>query len=132
VTETAKPDLAVGLIRTRDAVERPRAEGIGILPHVVELTATLANVGDAIAGETLTRFWIRGDGVDRELRMVNTPELPPGEEIEVTALWDVRDGPGYYTVIVTADAFGQLDELRTDNNTGQARLRVRDNRVELI
>src|SRR5262245_59510969 len=69
VTETAKPDLAVGLIRTRDAVERPRAEGIGILPHVVELTATLANVGDAISGETLTRFWIRGDGVDRELRM---------------------------------------------------------------
>jgi hypothetical protein len=131
VTQTAKPDLAVGLIRTRDARERPRAESSGILPHVVELTATITNVGDSIAGETLTRFWIRGDGVDRELRVVNTPELPPGEEIEVTALWDIRDGPGDYTVIVTADAFAQIDEIRTDNNTGQARLRVRDDRVEL-
>jgi hypothetical protein len=131
VTDVAKPDLAVGLIRTRDAVERPAAESVGILPYAAELTATITNVGEAIAGETLTRFWLRGAGVDRELRLVDTPELPPGEELEVTALWDMRDGPGAYTVIVTADAYAQLDEVRTDNNSARARLVVRGRRVEL-
>jgi subtilase family serine protease len=127
----AKPDLAVGLITTRDADERPASESVGILSHVAELTATIANVGDAIAGETLTRFWLRGRDVDRELRMVTTPELPPGEEIEVTALWDMRDGPGAYTVIVSADAYDQLDEVRKDNNSASARIVVRGRRVEL-
>ncbi|HYJ69467.1 MAG TPA: CARDB domain-containing protein [Nocardioidaceae bacterium] len=125
----AKPDLSVGLITTRDATERPRAESPGLLPWVAELTATIANIGDGVAEETLTRFWLRGSGVDRELRMVSTPELLPGDEIEVTALWDMRDGSGDYTVTVTADAFGQLDEVRTDNNTASAVVRVRGIRV---
>lgn len=130
VTGAGKPDLAVGLITTRDAGERPAEQSVGMIPKVVELTATVANRGDAIAGETLTRFWLWGTNVDRELRVVNTPELPPGEEIEVTALWDTRDGSGDYTVIVTADAFSQLDEIRTDNNTARAQLTVRGTRVE--
>jgi subtilase family serine protease len=129
VTAAAKPDLSVGLITTRDAAERPAAEGAGMVPWVAELTATVANIGDAIAEETLTRFWLRGTGVDRELRVVNTPELPPGDEIEVTALWDIQDGSGDYTVTVTADAFGQLDEVRTDNNSASALLRVSGTRV---
>ena len=131
MTDIGKPDLAVGLITTRDADERPADEAVGLLSHVTELTATIANVGDAMAGETTTRFWLRGDGVDRELRLVDTPELPPGDELEVTALWDLRDGPGTFTVVVTADAFTQLDEVRTDNNSASARVVVRGSRVEL-
>lgn len=129
MSAAAKPDLSVGLILTRDASERPRAESLGLLPWVAELTATITNIGDGLAGETLTRFWLSGAGVDRELRMVSTPDLLPGDEIEVTALWDMRDGSGDYTITVTADAFGQLDEARTDNNSASALLRVSGTRV---
>jgi len=131
VTATAKPDLSVGLIMTRDATERPAAETRGMLPWVAEVTATIANIGDGIAGETQTRFWLRGEGVDRELRLVNTPELLPGDEIEVTALWDMRDGSGDFTVTVVADAFGQLDEARRDNNWASTTVRVKGTRVAL-
>lgn len=127
----AKPDLAVGLITTRDARDRPAEEGVGILPHVVELTATIENVGDALADETTTRFWVRGADIDRELRVVHTPELLPGDAVEVTALWDIRDGPGAYTIIVTADAFSQIDEVRKDNNSATAHVTVEGTRVEL-
>ena len=130
MTNAGMPDLEVRLIRTRDASDRPAEEGVGILPHVAEVTATIANVGDAIADETTTRFWVRGADIDRELRVVHTPELLPGDEIEVTALWDVRDGPGAYTIIVTADAFSQIDEVRKDNNSATAHVTVRGTRVE--
>lgn len=127
----SKPDLVVGLISVRDAHDRPADEGVGLLPHIAEVTATIENVGDAVAGETTTRFWVRGRGVDRELRVIHTPELLPGDRIEVTALWDLRDGPGTYTIMVTADAFAQIEELRKDNNEGSARVSVRGTRVEL-
>ena len=126
-----KPDLAVGLIKTRDAVDRPAEEGVGLLANVVEVIATVENVGDALAGETTTRFWVRGADVDRELRVVYTPEIPPGEAVEVTAFWDLRDGQGQYTVIVTADAFSQIDEVRKDNNSASVYVRVRGTRAEL-
>ena len=131
MTDVGKPDLAVGLIRTRDAGDRPAEEGVGILPHVAEVTATIENVGDAVAGETITRFWVRGDDVDRELRIVHTPELLPGDEIEVTALWDVRNSQGAYVITVTADAFSQIDEVRKDNNSAMAHVAIRGTRVEL-
>lgn len=128
---SGKPNLAVGLITTRDARQRPGRDGVGISPHVTEVIATIENIGDAAAGETTTRFWVRGPGVDRELRVVHTPEILPGDAIEVTALWDVREGPGAYTIIVTADAFAQIDEDRTDNSSGLAQVTVRGTHVEL-
>jgi subtilase family serine protease len=121
----------VGLIRTRDTVERPPEEGVGIVSYVAELTATITNVGEAIADETTTRFWVRGAGIDRELRVVYTPALPPGDEIEVTALWDVRESLGAYIITVTADAFSQIDEVRKDNNVATVYVTVRGGRVEL-
>lgn len=127
-----KPDLAVRLITTRDTHGRTAEQSAGILRHAVEVTATIANLGDAMADQTTTRFQVRGTGVDRELRIVHTPELPPGEEIEVTALWDLRDGPGDYTIVVTADAFSQIDEERKDNNSGVAHVTVRGTRVEPV
>lgn len=127
----SKPDLAVGLISIRDAHDRPVEEGVGLLSHIAEVTATIENIGDGVAGETTTRFWVRGAGVDRELRVIHTPELLPGDRIEVTALWDLRDGPGEYTIIVTADAFSQIEELRKDNNGASAHVSVRGTRVEL-
>ena len=126
-----RPDLAVGLIRTRDAVDRPVEEGVGLVKNVVEVIATIENVGDALAGETTTRFWVRSIEVDRELRVVHTPEIPPGDAIEVTALWDLRDGPGPYTITVTADAFSQINEVRKDNNVAVVHVRVRGTRAEL-
>lgn len=131
MTNAGKPDIAVGLIRTRDASERPAEEGAGILPHVAEVTATIANLGSRVADETTTRFWVRGADIDRELRVVHTPGLLPGDEIEVTALWDVRDRQGAYAITVTADAFSQIDEVRKDNNSATAHVTVRDTRVEL-
>ena len=50
-----------------------------------------------------------GAGIDRQLRVVHTPEILPGDAVEVTALWDLRDGPGDYVITVTADAFSQID-----------------------
>jgi subtilase family serine protease len=129
MTDVGKPDLAVGLIRTRDASKRPVEEGVGILPYVAELTATIENLGDAFADETATRFWIRGADVDRELRVVHTPGLLPGDQIEVTALWDVRMCEGEYAITVTADIFGQVDEVRKDNNSATAHLIVHGGRV---
>ncbi len=131
MTAAGKPDLAAGLIRTRDSAGRTAEEGAGILRHVAEVTVTIANIGDAVAGESVTRFWLSGAGVDRELRVIHTPEVPPGEEIEITALWDLRDGPGDYTITVTADAFSQLAEARRDNNVARAHVTVRGERVEL-
>jgi hypothetical protein len=131
MADTGKPDLSVGLITTRDARGRPAGESAGIVAHVVEVTAIIENVGDAVADETITRFWLRGAKVDRELRIVHTPEILPGDAVEVTALWDLRDGSGKYTIIVTADAFSQLDKSRTDNSTGKVQVVVRDVRVEL-
>ena len=129
---TQRPDLVVGLIRIRDATERPAAEGAGILPSVTELTAIVHNKGNAVADETTTRFWVQGADIDRELRVIYTPALPPGDEIEVTALWDVRDRRGEYVITVTADAFGQIEETRKDNNSARVQVAVRDTRVDLI
>jgi subtilase family serine protease len=130
--DMGKPDLAVGLIRTRDAGERSAEEAAGIVPYVAELTAVIGNIGDAYAEETTTRFWVRGADIDREIRIIHTPGLLPGDEIEVTALWDVRGREGTYEVEVTADAFAQIEESRTDNNSGKARVVVREGRVELV
>jgi subtilase family serine protease len=129
MTDVGKPDLALGLITTRDASERPAEEGVGIVPYVAEVTVSIENRGDAFADETATRFWIRGADVDRELRLVHTPGLLPGDQIEVTALWDVRACEGEYAIIVTADAFGQIDEVRKDNNSATAHLLVRGGKV---
>ncbi|HEU4539511.1 MAG TPA: CARDB domain-containing protein [Jiangellaceae bacterium] len=120
---SGKPNLAVGLITTRDAHERRMIDAAGLAPHVVEVIATIENVGDALAGETTTRFWLKGAGVDRELRVVHTPEILPGDAIEVTALWDLRDGPRNYVITVTADASSQIDQLRADDSSGTARPR---------
>ena len=95
------PNLAVGLITTRDAHERRMIDAAGVATHVVEVIATIENVGDALAGETTTHFWLKGAGIDRELRVVHTPEILRGDAIEVTALWDLRDGPGDYVITVT-------------------------------
>jgi subtilase family serine protease len=131
VTEAQLPDLVVGLIRVRDAEGRSADEGAEIVPHVAELTAIVHNRGDAQADETTTRFWVRGAEIDRELRVIYTPIVPPGEEIEVTALWDVRSRRGEYVITVTADAFGQITEVRKDNNSANVHVVVRDARVDL-
>jgi subtilase family serine protease len=130
MSDRGKPDLAVGLIRTRDAGERPAEEAAGIVPYVAELTAVIDNIGEAYAEETTTRFWVRGQDLDREIRVVQTPGLLPGDEIEVTALWDLRGRHGAYEIEVTADAFAQIDEVRKDNNAGTAYVIVREGRVE--
>ncbi len=126
---TVMPDLAVGLIKVRDATERSAEEGIP--PYIAEVTATITNRGDTLADETTTRFWARGAGIDRELRIVYTPAVPPGEDVEVTATWDVRDRRGDYVITVTADAFSQIEEVRTDNNSASVRVAVADNRVDI-
>jgi hypothetical protein len=53
VANAGKPDLAVGLIRTREASERLAEEGVGIVAHVAEVTATIVNRGDGLADERL-------------------------------------------------------------------------------
>jgi subtilase family serine protease len=126
------PDLAVGLIRVRDATQRSAEQGAGIPPHVVELMVTISNRGDSVADETTTRFWVRGADIDRELRIVATPALPPGEELEVTATWDVRDRRGDYVITVTADAFSQIAETSTDNNSAWVHVAVEDARVDIV
>ena len=124
------PDLDVGLIKVRDARQRSAEDGIP--PYVVEVTATICNRGDTLADETMTRFWARGADLDRELRIVYTPAVPPGYEVEVTATWDVRDRRGDYVITVTADAFSQVEEARTDNNSASVHLAVADNRVDIV
>jgi subtilase family serine protease len=122
------PDLAVGLIKIRDARQRSAEEEIP--PYVVELTATISNHGDALADETTTRFWAQSTGMDRELRVVHTPAVPPGDEVEVTATWDVRDRHGEYVITVIADAFSQIEEVRRDNNSASVHVAVAGNRVD--
>jgi hypothetical protein len=103
-----------------------------IVAYVAELTAILHNQGDALADETTTRVWVRGADIDREQRVINTPVVPPGEEIEGTALWGIRDRRGECVITVTADAFGQITEVRKDNNSASIHVVVRDTRVDLI
>ena len=125
------PDLAVGLIRVRDATQRSAEQGAGTPPYVVEVMATIGNRGDSVADETTTRFWVRGADMDRELRVISTPAVPPGDEVEVTATWDVRDRRGDYVITVTADAFSQIAEVRTDNNLASVAVAVADARVDI-
>ena len=124
-----RPDLAVGLIKVRDATQRAAEEGIP--PYVIELTATISNRGDAVAEETTTRFWVQGADIDRELRIIYTPDVPPGDEIEVTATWDIRDIRGDYVITVAADAFSQIEEERRENNSARVRVAIRDARVDI-
>jgi hypothetical protein len=63
--------------------------------------------------------------------VVYTPAVPPGDEVEVTATWDVRDRRGDYVITVIADAFSQIEEVRTDNNSARIHLAVADNRVDI-
>jgi hypothetical protein len=86
MTAAQLSDLIVDLIKVCDAQERLADEGAEIVPSVAELTAIVHNQGDALADETTTRFWVRGADIDRELRIIYTPAVPPGEEIEVTAV----------------------------------------------
>jgi hypothetical protein len=130
VTDAQLPDLVAGLIKVRDAQGR-FDECDETVPYVAELTAVVHNQGDAIAEETTTLFWIRGADIDRELRVIYTPVVPPGEEIEVTALWDIRGRRGEYVITVTADAFGQITEVRKDNNSASVHVVVWDTRVDL-
>jgi CARDB len=123
------PDLTVGLIKVRDATQRSAEEEIP--PYVVEVTATISNRGDTLADETTTRFWAQGADTDRELRIVYTPAVPPGDEVEVTATWDVRGRRGDYVITVTADAFSQIEEARTDNNSASVYVAVADNRIDI-
>ena len=125
------PDLAVGLIRVRDATQRSAEQGAGIPPYVVEVMVTISNRGDSVADETTTRFWVRGADMDRELRVISTPAVPPGDEVEVTATWDVRDRRGDYVITVTADAFRQIAEVRTDNNSASVHVAIADARVDI-
>jgi hypothetical protein len=131
MTDTQLPDLVVGLIRVRDVHGRSADEGAEIVPYVAEVTAIVHNQGEALADETTTRFWIRDADIDRELRIIYTPVVPPGEEIEITALWDIRGLRGEYVITVTADAFGQITEMRKDNNSASVHVVVRNTRVDL-
>jgi subtilase family serine protease len=131
VTDAQLPDLVVGLIKVRDTQARYADEGVETVPYVAELTAIIHNQGDALADETTTRFWVRGPDIERELRVIYTPVVPPGEEIEVTALWDIRGRRGEYVITVTADAFGQITEVWKDNNSASVHVVVRDTRVDL-
>ena len=126
------PDLAVGLIRVRDGAQRSAEQGGGIPPYVVEVMVNISNRGESLADETTTRFWVRGPDMDRELRIVATPAVPPGDEVEVTATWDVRNRRGNYVITVTADAFSQIEEVRTDNNSANIRVAVLDARVDIV
>jgi hypothetical protein len=80
VIDAQLPDLVVGLIRVRDAQERSAEEGAEIVPYVAELTAIVHNQGGALADETTTRFWVRGAHIDREMRVIYTPVMPPGRD----------------------------------------------------
>ena len=73
---SGRPNLVVGLITTRDTHERRMTEAAGLAAHAVEVIATIENIGDALAGETTTRFLLEGAGIDRELRIVHTPQIP--------------------------------------------------------
>jgi hypothetical protein len=55
----------VGLIKVRGAQARSAEEGAETVPYVAELTAIVHNQGDALADETITRFWVRGADIDR-------------------------------------------------------------------
>jgi CARDB len=122
VTDAQLPDPVVGLIKVRDAQGRSADEDAEIGPYV-------HNKGDALADETTTRFRVGGADIDRELRVIYTPVVPPGEEIEVTALWDIRSRRGVYVINVTADAFGQITEVRNDNNSASVYVVVQDTQV---
>ncbi len=132
VTQPVMPDLAVGLIRVRDGTQRSAEQGGGIPPYVVEVMVKISNRGESVANETTTRFWVRGPDMDQELRIVATPAVPPGDEVEVTATWNVRDRHGDYVITVTADAFSQIEHLRTDNNSANVRVAVLDARVDIV
>jgi hypothetical protein len=106
-------------------------KGFGIVPYVGELTAIVHNQGTPLPTRPPRGSLVRGADIDKELRVIYTPVVPPGEEIEVTALWDIRGRRAEYVITVTADAFGQITEVGKDNNSASVHVAVRDTRVDL-
>jgi len=94
------------------AVARRRLS-VKININVVAAAHALACLAPGIMGSTYTR------------------SCPRGEQIEVTALWDVRGCRGNYVITVTADAFGQISKVRKHNTATSIHVVVRDTRVDL-
>jgi hypothetical protein len=118
----SKPDLVVTSIAANN--NRNIREG-----DKVTIEATVANTGAAAAGSSTTEFRLDTTTI---LGQVGTPEIPAGQSVKVSVLWDTRSVKGSHTIYVTADAPGPgvVPESNENNNTSSRAVTVQGNKVK--
>jgi hypothetical protein len=116
-----KPDLVVSKITTSNT--KSVREG-----QKVTVTATVENIGDAVADPSQTEFLIVEE--NRVLGTAATGSIAPGDSATLSVLWDTRSTKGTRTIRVTADRAGSVDEWKEANNASTLTVTVQGNKVE--
>lgn len=110
----ARPDLAV-----------PALQPVDVVPGVVlHLNFTVRNLGRAETGPSTLEASYRYHGNDYPIGTAATPGLGPGASVVVTVPWLAAGKVGEFLVSGEADAFGEVEEAREDNNVGQDRVAI--------
>lgn len=112
------PDLVISSIRATN--NKGNANGR------VSVTATLANIGNAAAGASKTKFTLDGATV---LGIIDTPALAPGGTVEVTLQWDTRGLKDEHTIAVRTDDAGTVVESNEANNGSTATYTLKGGKV---
>lgn len=117
--EPAKfPDLVVSSIRATN--------NKGNAATRVTVTATIVNIGDAVASTSKTRFVLNDSTV---LGVVDTPQLAPGGSVDVTIQWDTRTLKDEQKITVTADEAGEVVESDETNNSSSVTYTLKGGKV---
>jgi hypothetical protein len=116
-----KPDLVVSNITT--TTHKSIREG-----QKVSVTATVTNIGDAMADPSQTEFRIVEE--NRVLGTAATSSIPAGDSATVSVLWDTRSTKGTRTIRVAADSGSVVDEWSEGNNVSTLTVNVQGNKVQ--
>jgi hypothetical protein len=116
-----KPDLVVSNITT--TTHKSVREG-----QKVTVTATVKNIGNAVADPSQTEFRIVEE--NRVLGSAATGSIPAGGSATVSVLWDTRSTNGTRTIRVAADSGGAVDEWSETNNASTLTVTVQGNKVQ--
>lgn len=118
VTVLGKPDLALA---EGDFSVKPKTPVVG---NTVYLKTTVYNVGDGPASDIIVKAYDGDPSLKREIRPFNSyrsstiDQLEPGENKEVTLIWDPVsfEGLGTHEIHFVVDPQNRIDELSEDNN----------------
>ena len=112
------PDLVVSEIESPMLASHEYTLGV-VANHTYKVNATIKNQGADIASASHATLSVNGNVVDTQ----PVPSLAPGNCSEVSFTW-TPSAPGTYTLRVTADALGEVNESNEANNASTKEVEV--------